>query len=160
MTMMGFGKHRGKSVELVVLKFPDYAAWMSRKKNKSGGLQEAMSLIRKLVKRFDSKPFVVKCSGQDCENLATRCSVYKDNVVDPAWWCDECNHYSYGARPGHLAVVSTYVQALNHIGEYCGGKATLHQKLIRELARAKGLPKRVGEKQAREFLKADDEWGR
>lgn len=160
MTTVTFGKHSGKSVELIVLKFPDYVRWMNRRKNKAGRLQKAMSVALKLIKQFDNKPFVERCCGPGCKNLATRCSLYRDSVIEPYWWCDECDHYAFGARPGHLAVVSTYVQAIKHVGSYCPDKPAPYRTLIRELAKAKGLPPRLGEKQALEFFKSDDEWGR
>ncbi len=48
--------------------------------------------------------------------------------------------------------VITYTEALGHIQNYCGGRKGDLNFLIRILAEAKGLPKRVGEKQAQEFF--------
>ena len=159
MTLMRFGKHEDKSVELVVLKFPDYVEWMRTRKEKPGRLRGALADAKELIERFDNKPFVVKCNGYKCRNVATRCSLYKDYVVDPHWWCDECDPYSLGAQPGRLALLSKYFQAIRHVEMHCGGVRSTCRKLIIELARAKGLPKRAMEKQAQEFLKSDNEWG-
>ncbi len=49
-------------------------------------------------------------------------------------------------------MVIPYTQALDHIRDYCGGRKGDLNYLIRLLAEAKGLPKRVGEKQARSFF--------
>ena len=157
--MIEFGKYRGMSVELLMLRDPGYANWICSQPGNVGKLAEARAQARKLARHFDRKPFVVECCGGNCKNIATRFSVFKDASLDPVWWCSECTPYSLGASPGRLAVLSRFVPAIDHVVLYCGGKGASFKKLIREFARAKGLPLRVGEKQALEFFKPDDEWG-
>jgi len=57
-----------------------------------------------------------------------------------------------GILKGRTHFVITYTQALDHIPNYCGGRKGDLNYLIHLLAEAKGLPKRVGEKQARSFF--------
>jgi hypothetical protein len=54
------------------------------------------------------------CKGLDCNNLATRASVYKDNV-NPMWWCAESDPYQQGALPGRIQIIETYIDALTHV---------------------------------------------
>ena len=143
-----FGKHKGKSVEIVVLKEPEYAMWILRKERAGEPLAHIRKEVRRLINVFDSKPFTCKCYG--CHgNTATRFSLAHPSP-SAYWWCDECNPRSMGCD-GPLSVGQTYQQAMQY-AELCLGKD--HTKgLMRDLAEAKGLPKRVGEKQAEEFFR-------
>jgi hypothetical protein len=143
-----FGKHKGKSVETVVLKEPDYALWILSIEDAEEPLAHIRKEVQRLIDVFDSKPFVCKCYGCHCRT-ATRFSLAHPSP-SAYWWCDECNPRSSGCD-GLLTIGRMYEEAMQYAG-YCLRKD--HTKsLIRNLAEAKGLPERVGEKQAEEFFR-------
>lgn len=150
---VGFCKHSDKSVAILVLKEPEYVAWVLNQPNPSGPLARVQAEVKRLIDIFDSKPIQKRCYGNSCSNVATQCSVYRDNVISPFWWCGACDPHQRGAVEGNLTLISTYRDALRHCVLYRVRKVDL-EKLITSLAQAKGLPQRVGEKQAEEFFKA------
>lgn len=145
-----FGKHKGKSLEALVLKEPDYISWLLTQ-NATGPMLLAQNEVKALIAKFNKKPMKQKCNGKSCTSLATRITVYRDNV-SPYWWCGNCDPYQTGALDGKLQVISDYVSALNHVDLYCGSKKSDFKKIIKEIAIGKGLPKRVGESQSQEFF--------
>jgi len=148
-----FGKHAGKSIELLLLKEPEYIKWMLEQQNATGAMKRAQDEAKRLIARFNTKPFIKDCFGKPgAAHKATRCTVYGNNVTVPYWWCDSCNPYQSGANSGKLQAVSTYEEALNHVGFWCSGRSSDYKSLIKDLAQAKGLPARVGEKQAVAFF--------
>lgn len=143
-----FGKHKGKSVEIVVLKEPEYAMWILSKEDADEPLAHIRKEVQRLINVFDSKPFARKCYG--CSRRTTTRVSLAPPSPSAYWWCDECNPRSMGCD-GLLSIVQTYQEAMQYAG-LCLRKN--HTKgLIRDLAEAKGLPKRVGEKQAEEFFR-------
>jgi hypothetical protein len=145
-----FGKHAGKSLELLMLREPGYIHWLVQQ-SATGPLLALKSEALKLMKRFDAKPFNQVCHSRTCKLGATRATVYGDNLV-PYWWCANCDPYESGANAGKLQIVRTYADALSHVEFYCSGRKSDYVELIRYLAEAKGLPARVGEKQAQFFF--------
>lgn len=144
------GKHRGTPIEILVLKEPDYVTWMLNSVSASGGLMTARAEAARLVRFFDAKAFVEDCNVPDCTNLSTRLSAYRGSVQTVPW-CESCNLYSLGASAGKLSVVRTYRDAVDHVMISSGRRADL-QAVIKSLARAKGLPARVGHAQAEAFF--------
>jgi hypothetical protein len=151
---INFGKHAGKSVEILLLKKTDYIVWMLLQKNATGQMASAQKEARRLIAIFDQKPFVKTCYGHNCNNAATRCSVYNINVQGPYWWCNTCNPYQSGAVQGKLQEIKTYAEAVSHVDFYCRGRKSDYQALIKSMAEAKGLPSRVGNVQAEKFFSA------
>ena len=145
-------KHKGRSVEMVIIKDPQYVKWVLETTNVSGPLLSVREEMIRLLNVFDGKVLTKKCQGLDCNNVATGASVYKDNP-NPMWWCNECDPYEHGALPGRLQIIETYVDALNHVRNYCKGRKSDYRDLIRSIAMAKGLGKRVGQEQAQEFFR-------
>ena len=148
--IINFGKYAGKSVEFLVLKAPDYVKWVLNSDGITGPLLSVKEEMCKLIEIFDRKPFLRKCTGCK-ERIAVRASFCDDNPV-PWYWCSECEPDPIETRKGRIHFVVTYTQALDHIRNYCGGRKGDLNYLIHFLAEAKGLPKRVGEKQARLFF--------
>ena len=144
------GKHAGKSLELLMIREPGYVQWLVQQAT-SGPLLALKNEALKLMKKFDAKPFNQVCHGRTCNLGATRATVY-GNSLAPYWWCASCDPYESGANQGKLQVVRTYAGALNHVELYCSGRKSDYVDLIRYLAKAKGLPARVGEKQAQLFF--------
>lgn len=144
------GKHKGKSMEELVLKQADYIDWIFGQ-SPSGPLLAMQVEAKGLVHKFDSKPFTARCLSSACGRPATRLSVY-GNSISPYFWCDTCDPYEQGANQGKLQIFRTYGAALSHVGFFCSGRKSDVKDLIRDMAVAKGLPTRVGEAQALAFF--------
>ena len=140
-------KNKGKSVEIVVLNDPSYAVWMLSKHDAKGTFVYIQKETSRLIAVFDSKPFTCKCCG--CPKTATRFSL-ASRSPEPYWWCDDCSPRSLG-YDGALFVGTKYQQAMQYAQMNCSTRD--HAKvLIRTIAEAKGLPKRVGARQVAEFF--------
>jgi hypothetical protein len=150
--VLHFGKHSGKLLEILVLKEPDYVAWMLGENGATGALRQAQQEAARLVRLLDQKPFIEPCRAPGCGNVATRGSVYRGGVW-PAWWCDTCDPDQLGASPGKLDIIQTYGDALSYVNMCCGGRKQALRVLIKALAQAKGLPERVSETQAVAFFR-------
>lgn len=144
--VLRYGPHAGKSTELVVLKFPDWVQFYIQNNRNSRVGGELVSLIR----RFDELEFAKKCF--QCKSRATRSSLYAGNAEDAMYWCDECDPYSLAAPQGKLVLITKYNEALGFVANRCGDKRGEKRDVIRRLAEAKGLPKRLGEKSAAQFF--------
>lgn len=149
---VGFGKHKDKSVAILVLKDPEYVLWVLRQPNPSGPLARVQAEVKRLIGIFDSKPLQKKCCNTNCSNLATQCSIYLGNVSRLFWWCSTCDPRQRGAIEVNLTLIRSYREVLQHCALYNVRKVDIG-KLILSFAQAKGLPKRVGEVQAEEFFK-------
>lgn len=150
---INFGKHSGKSLEILILKDPSYIKWILAQTSPKGEMAVIKTHAKKLIAIFDAKPITNKnCwAFRECHNKATKLTVYRDNI-DPYWWCDTCDPYQTGANPGKLQSPVHYVSALEHVEAFCSDKKSSHSKIIKTIARAKGLPMRVGEAQAQKFF--------
>jgi hypothetical protein len=140
------GKNAGKTSEEVLLKKPDWARWYTQNYPEAPHSKE----FRRLAKVFDEKPFTTKCDGA-CGKVATRASAY---TCSPSlrFWCDDCSPTSQGASPHKLHVVNTLRDVMSHIEWSADGYRAWKRDIVRQLAEAKGLPKRVGKKQALAFF--------
>lgn len=148
--IVSFGKHEGKSVELLVLKEPDYIKWVVGQEA-TGPLLAVQREANRLIRVFDSKPFVAKCLK--CKrNDATRVSLYQGKS-DPYWWCDKCNPLSRGADPSKIRIAIGYEGLLYHVECTCGGRKSDYRNVVRKVAELKGLPKRVGDAQSSAFFR-------
>jgi len=136
---------------MVVLKEPDYAAWVSNQAEATGMLAEAREEVCRLIQIFNEKPIVERCLGMDCTKCATRATVYQ-GAMRPHWWCEKCNPYSLGAFDGKLMIIGSYEHAICYVSMFCRGCKYASKSLIRGLAQGKGLPERVGENQAAAFF--------
>lgn len=150
--IVGFGRHQGKLLEQLVLKEPEYVEWILAQPNPRGQMIAVQSELQRLIAKFDSKPFIEICQGSECDNNATRMVVYMSNTTVPTWWCDSCDPYQNGADRGKLQAISKYRNARSHVAVYCNGRKSDHVRLIRAMARAKGLAKRVADAQAEAFF--------
>jgi hypothetical protein len=147
--LLNFGKHRGMPVESLVLKEPDYVAWMLAQEDAGRELSAARAEVVRLIRILDAKPVLVPCRG--CGGRATRFSLYEGSVR-PRWWCDQCDPGEECPSPAKVHTVRTYLGGAHYVGSYCGGRKRDLALLIKELARAKGLPDRVGENDAMGFF--------
>jgi hypothetical protein len=140
------GKHEGKTTEQVFLKFPDWAASNMWKHPDTKHSRE----FRQLRNKFDAKPLKVRCHGR-CGKIATRASAYLSSPTLKVW-CEDCNPDQSGSSTGKLTMVRTFDDAVDHIGRTARGNRHATRKIVRALAKAKGLPVRVGEKEAKGFF--------
>lgn len=137
-----FGKHRGESVEALVLREPRYVAWMLSTTDPTGALVQVGAEARRLIGVFNRKPFTERCSHKGCDAVAALGTVYRSNV-QLVCWCDQCDPCSAGADPGKLTVIRTYWDALQHVAYFCNGRKGEYEFLIHNLAVVKGLPDRA-----------------
>jgi hypothetical protein len=132
------------TTEEVSLTKPDLAQWMIGQYPES---PHGQAFIRH-TRDFDNKAF-----SEDCHRKCGRKATCATVCGDSSWlyfWCDECDPLSTGAR--RVRIIYTLSQLLQHVDLSAGGTRALKRRLVRQLAEAKGLPKRVGEKQALEFF--------
>jgi hypothetical protein len=149
--LVTFGKFKNTPIDLLVLKQPDYIDWMLKLINAEGPMVHVISEVKRLISIFDAKPIIKCCTSRECGKVATRGSLYH-NDASPMWWCDDCNPYRTGAIAGKLEIVGTYQQALDYVNMYCSARKSDKRTIIKSFAEAKGLPSRVGKKQASEFF--------
>jgi hypothetical protein len=140
-------------VELLILKDPDYVAWVLGHRGAVGRLAEVQGEALRLIALFDARPVVARCHGQGCEERAAYGCVYR-GAVRPTWWCPGCDPHQQGATPGTLRVLATYLDAVGHVETSCNGRRDDLRFLVRALAQAKGLPERVSEDAAEQFFRA------
>ena len=140
------GKRAGKTTEEVLLKFPDWALWNVNNYPDSKHSKEFVTL----GKTFAAKPFTKRCDG-GCGKLATRGTAYGGSP-DLMFWCNHCSPTQNGASGSKLTVVRTIGDVLRHIGRTADGNRAYSRTIVRQLAEAKGLPTRVGEKHALAFF--------
>jgi hypothetical protein len=149
------GKHEGKTTEelalkqQLALKQPDYAQWFIANVKAS----KVSDAFRSHFAAFDAKPFTAKCDG-GCGRRARYGTTYT-GAPTLYFWCDQCRPYSRGATSGKLQEVRTVRDVLGHIDHTMGGSRTWKRDIVRQLAEAKGLPKRVGKAQALAFFQAE-----
>jgi hypothetical protein len=139
------GKFAGKTTEEVLLKFPDWAAWNVRQYPDS----KHSKVFKELWRTFDAKPFTAPC--RSCGEKATRASAYRGSP-ELMFWCDDCDPRSTGIESGKLRIVWTLGEVLEHVEITADGNRDWSRRIVRALAEAKGLPKRVGEKAALAFF--------
>ncbi len=148
-----FGKHMGKSVELLMLKEPSYIKWILEQESPRGAMASVQAYIKHLVLLFDQKPLIEQqCSSKTCKKQATQFTVYLDNLL-PHWWCNTCDPYQTGANAGKLQSPMRYLQALRHVEVFCNNRKPDYSVMIKAISQGKGLPNRVGEAQAKAFFR-------
>ena len=103
-----------------------------------------------LIGIFDDKPFVKKCNGKYCNNLATRACAYIGGFP-LTYWCEQCDPYSAGAMRGKLLEIRTYDDAVSYATSYLSTR-TATPKFIKKFAQAKGLPARIGKRVLESFF--------
>ncbi len=135
-SLVTFGRHRDKSVFEVVLKHPDYVAWLLSRPTLYGPAQKLRTQIECLIEDFDDKPFTAKCAGRSCSNSATYGMAYV-GCSGLSFWCDNCDPHQLGAAPGRLYSIWSYENALKFVEWHCAGRRQDYEEIIKQLARAK-----------------------
>jgi hypothetical protein len=139
------GKHEGKSFEVVFLKAPSFAHYLSI--NGQPGIAKE---FQKLIKRFDEKPITTPCAK--CGNTATRATGYDSGTgLALFFYCDNCDDPWLDEAKGRL--IRSFKDAIKFIDDTRNGNKAAKRATIRKLAEAKGLSKKVGEKEALAFFR-------
>jgi hypothetical protein len=150
---ISFGKHKGKSLQTLLLKFPGYMRFLLSLQALYKAMTEVQHNAWFLIRLFDAKPFLETCWAPSCGKRAVRCTVYKNNPAVVLWWCADCDPHQSGAKYGTLTTISTYRDALAFVASRCHDRAAAHKRLVSALAKAKGLAARVGEAEAKAFFR-------
>ena len=140
--MVHKGKYKGKTAAYILLKYPDYAYWMMTRHP----AWDLSVVFCGLVLHFDLKPFNVKCAR--CKRLATRATAYCGTGELQGYWCDR-------HEPAHqrrVSVVKTFEDAMRHVVRTCAFGRAEKRAIVRELARAKGLPKDFTDRESLAFF--------
>lgn len=151
--IVDFGKNKGKSPELLVLKNPGWIKWTISNQTPAGPMISVQEYAKMLIAIFDEKPIFEPCYENNCKNVATRCSVVSGDVYHLHWWCDECDPSQMGVSPEDIQMLRSYHDAIGYVDVYCDRRETDLEELIRSMAEARGLPKLVDESQAQNFFK-------
>lgn len=135
------GKHKGKEYAQVVLRHADDVIYQLDTYPTGKPAQE----FSRLIAIFDAKPFTTTCYG--CKGAATRATSYA-STPNLFFWCDDCDPHGQGASQGKLTVIKTFRQAVRTASETKGDQ----RLIIKNLAEAKGCPKRLTAAAAVAFL--------
>lgn len=149
-----FGKHRGLSVEVLLLRHPDYVVWMLAQEDASDLMARVQSRVRQAVAAFDRRPFVKRCGGSGCSRRATLCSVYC-GTTQIRWWCEGCNPVGLRGMGSKLVGVRTFADARSYIARHGSDQGMSFGSLFSALAQAKGLSEWVDESEARSFFREE-----
>jgi len=139
------GRHPGKTTEYVILVCANDASYIIDQ-HPDGVIGKEYRRLRKI---FDAKPFVSDCYR--CGETATRVSAYRGSPR-LMLWCNECDPYSQGASAGKLDIFTSFDSAIAHVDYTCNGVRAFKNMIVKDLAEAKGCPKRVTRKAALEFF--------
>jgi hypothetical protein len=138
-----FGPYAGKSTEVLLLRAPDYADWVLSHRP-DGALGRDFS---HLIAAFDARPLEQACA---CGAPASRVRAYA-NSTDLLVLCEDCA--AQPALGGVTSEVTAYAGALGHVRETCvRAHRKAQRRIIRRLASAKGLPRRITQASAEAFL--------
>jgi hypothetical protein len=147
---MPFGRHEGKSIEIMVIKFPDYLQWAAGPRGPQEALAAELAEARRLVELLDQKEFTVRCFGKSCLSRATRLAIQHGCSSSAMPLCNSCRV----PASAQVQIVRTCGEVFSHVRTTCNGTREEYRRIIRVLAMAKGLPSRVTEKIAIEFFKS------
>lgn len=149
---IGFGKYGDQSVNQIIFDDPGYILWALSYINPDQKLEELASESRELIEIFNSKPFTRKCS-QCNKKQAIECSVYGDSLV-PDFRCKKCTLHSSVVK-GKYTEIKTYHDAFSFAKDRKDRQRGDAKQLIQNLARAKGLSKRISKEEAQRFFACD-----
>ncbi|KHK54116.1 hypothetical protein PI87_16510 [Ralstonia sp. A12] len=147
---IAFGKHDGKSSEEVFLRHGSYVKWVLGQANAGSSLSLLRKDFENLITKFDAKPTLKPC--HHCTEEATLVTAYWNSDSSLYAWCNDCDPYSAGADKGKLYVLHKVQDAFKHVELRCGGKQGGYDRIVRALARSKGLPVRVSAAAAKQFF--------
>ncbi len=135
---------------------PDYIHWLIE----ANLTYPTMLAMRKdaiaLIRIFDKLPIVTPCmthayTENQCDGPATVITLYGGSWA-PYFWCEAC---AQAHRPWDPPIVEarTYFDALMHVKNTCDDSREFKRRLIREIAYAKGWPRRATDEKICAFYK-------
>lgn len=150
MTLISFGKRRGKDSRWVLLRDPSYVAWARGERPTSGPLASLVASFQRHAAAFDRAPLTERCfgstKGAKCASTANYATVYVGSSgglgANVFWWCETCDPNQEGAASGRLRNAKTYDDLLKLLAMHGATKAD-YESFIAEMAKAKGFPKRL-----------------
>jgi hypothetical protein len=151
-----FGEYRGRSVEWLVLKRPDYVKWILDQPTPTWPLADVKSEVLRLISIFDAKAILKPC-GRNCLVSVSGFEAYDGNPYMLWPVCDMCDPCQNGPAPWKLSVIRTYNDALNFIKQHCDGRGSEYRLAINTIAVAKGFPERSSPARIRKFFGEDVE---
>ncbi len=140
--IVSFGKHRGATVETLVLDEPGYVVWMSSQSDTTADFDRFVREAQRLIQVFERKPFTARCEWCACTDVATCCVLTPNRTV---LMCDDCQRFS---DLSEAQVIRTYSNAVG----FAYKQDHLLKVLIRRLAEAKGAQVPFDSRNAVEFF--------
>lgn len=146
--ILDFGKYSGRSAQQVLFAHPCYVNWLLQKRSLQGSAAVVASFWRECLEKFNKLPYKVSC--ELCEAPAKKLTV-PIGAIASKLWCQSCNPYSLQARSGSLVLIVTYKDAVEHVQTTCT-RLDLARKIVRTMAKAKGLRGQFTNKAISQFL--------
>jgi hypothetical protein len=141
-----YGRYQGRTAETLLLRAPDYALWVLRHRP-DGKLAQC---FRELIAAFNARPLQSPC--QACGAQATRAAALPERS-ELYFFCDACALYPDAAPFGAAQDLRTLAQLADHVERTARRRATARfRALVRGMAQAKGLPRRITESAAEAFF--------
>ncbi len=134
---ISFGKYRSRSFRWLILRRPEYAAWMLREQDDLvGPALKDLPHLEETILDFDDQLIVEICNEPGCSKRAVRvtaCEGYPSGTEftcalhEPTFsWCSQWG-------------LSGYRSALCYAEISCDGRSGAYQTIIEQIARAKGF---------------------
>ena len=139
-----FGRYHNKHLEDVVIDYGDYVSWMLGCKTPFQELQALLPDVRRLVTVFDSKPILLRCQKPGCGADATCIAITQSHRGVRA--CATCQ------IRGEIYRIKSYGDAWLFTKLFRDDPRLFLRTLVRELAYAKGLPKRARYSDRKQFF--------
>lgn len=155
------GRHAGEQLELVFFTDPFYIRQKLFECYTEKTIPETGKNIMRLISKFDRKKFTAGCTI--CSSPAA-VLVYFNDTLDHEMWCPDCLQGRIKDMEVCKQVMDNYFTALEYADSIYDGKRSIWNKVVEDLAEAKGLPRIFGEKEALEFfagcqdIPAEDDW--
>lgn len=141
-----YGRHQGRTAETLLLRAPDYALWVMGHQP-DGRLAQH---FRELAAAFDARP--LQCDCQACGAPATRAAALPERS-ELYFFCDACALYPAAAPLGTAQDLRTLKDLADHVERTARRRAVARLRaLVRRMAQAKGLPRRITEPGAEAFF--------
>lgn len=141
-----YGRYQGRTAEALLLRAPDYALWVLRHQPEG----KLARCFHDLMTAFDARPIERQCQG--CSAQATRASALPGRS-ELYFFCEACALYPAGAPLGAADNLRTIGDLAQHVERTTRRRATVRLRaMVRRLAEAKGLPRRITEANAAAFF--------
>lgn len=141
-----YGRYQGRTAETLLLRAPDYAAWVLRHRP-DGRLGRH---FRGLVAAFDARPLVRRC--QACGAPATRAAAMPERS-ELYFFCNDCGLYPDAPPLGSAGDLRTWTDVVDYVERAARRRPTARLRaIVRRMAQAKGAPPRITEAAAASFF--------